>query len=390
MSASAAVARSAPSLSLAGPGSARAVMAAHRGTRTMLVVDDAVRGRVPVPSGAWSQWTVREAPTRDRCAALAEEIVDRGTETVIVVGGGSAMDVATLAAAMAADTRLNDHLAAREDTQGYVVAPSPPTPPVPLVVIPTTVGTGAEVSSTACYERRGRTATYKVLVSLPMVRASTVVHDPEMLAGPSWLVREGAVEILIRLLSAAAESPSTLLRADEEAEYLLRALATRLPRLSASDGVGVTEPCVLEDLATLSADSHRGWALAGRGTAPSSLWFVANELSMRGGLRKAQAMRLLLPGWLDALASPSGPWGAADRTDHLWRVASGGTPRESADAWLESLVPAPGLEPQVGTDVVARVLARFGGGRPMSRRVTHDVLTGVLDTVGRLRVGSPA
>src|SRR5439155_11324356 len=88
-----------------------------------------------------------------------------------------------------------------------LVALTPATrPALPTVAIPTTLGTGAEVSAAACCERAGDG---KLLVLGDALRPAHAAVDPAATAGlPVRLVREALVEILARLLVPFAFRPA--------------------------------------------------------------------------------------------------------------------------------------------------------------------------------------
>jgi len=76
----------------------------------------------------------------DRAAALAR---DQGVEAVLAIGGGSALDVAKAAAALATNPG-----SARDYLEGLPGGGPRPIaiPPLPVVCVPTTAGTGSEVT----------------------------------------------------------------------------------------------------------------------------------------------------------------------------------------------------------------------------------------------------
>lgn len=372
------VTRPAQALVHAGRGVGAAVLRAHDRPGTLVLVDAALVGRDGLPAPTRAHLRHVDAPT-DLAGVRALTEVVRGCDVVVAVGGGNTMDLAVLGAVAAGDPRVLDDLAAQQGRAGFVVPRVVPGTRPRLVMVPSTLGTGAESSAVACYAAELADGPAKVLVSLPDVRPDVVGYDPLLLAGPPWLVREGAFEVATRVLAAAAESASTLRRADLDAEHVLVTVGGLVDTLLAQDGPdgpdGLDGPDegTLLSLATLSADSHGGWSLRGRGTAPSSLWFLAAELSTATGLRKAQSMRVLLPVWLRELAAS----GRADAVDGLCRALGVPDGWRGADAWAQALVPRPLVRADVAA-VADRVVRRFGGGRPMRREVRPEVVRRVL------------
>lgn len=366
----------------AGKGVAATILREHDRPGTLVLLDPAVVDRVAAPTRARVRHVA--APTDlDGVRELASDLTAWGINLILTFGGGNAMDLAALATAAALDPSLLDDLAEQAHRSGFVVPRSAPPPGLlpRLVVVPSTVGTGAEASSVACYAAILADGPAKVLVSLPELRPNVVCYDPELLRGPAWLVREGAFEVATRVLASAAESPSTLWRAELDAGHVLGALADLVDAL-----LEPAEPtdATLLALATLSADSHGGWSLRGRGAAPSSLWFLATELSTATGLRKAQAMRSLLPAWLMELdAAGRGPSVAA-LCGALGVV--GGT--DEVNGWSEALVPRATLHRWDVDAVTDRVVRRFGRGRPMRRDVGPDLVRRVLASAEPAPVGA--
>lgn len=86
-------------------------------------------------AGIYSQITPN--PYLHEAAAAADEILASGAETVVAIGGGSALDLAKYAVLLAESGRPNE----------YVLAPA--RKKFRLIAVPTTAGTGSEVTSVA-------------------------------------------------------------------------------------------------------------------------------------------------------------------------------------------------------------------------------------------------
>ena len=102
----------------------------------------------------------------DAAAAAAKE---SGCDLVIGVGGGSAMDLAKAAAVLV----TNDGQA-----QDYVGVGLVPKPGLPTIMVPTTAGTGSEVTWTAVFTRRAEKA--KGGINSPFLYPSLALLDPEL------------------------------------------------------------------------------------------------------------------------------------------------------------------------------------------------------------------
>jgi alcohol dehydrogenase len=107
-----------------------------------------------------------EPSEADEAALIARE---ENCDLVIGVGGGSAMDLAKAAAVLAA----NDGKA-----QDYVGVELVPRPGLPSIMIPTTAGTGAEVTWTAVFTRRKDKA--KGGINSPFLYPDLALLDPDL------------------------------------------------------------------------------------------------------------------------------------------------------------------------------------------------------------------
>jgi alcohol dehydrogenase len=99
----------------------------------------------------------------------AEAVRDAGADVIIAVGGGSPIDTAKAMRILLA------HGGALLDHQGYNLLEHPL---MPLVVVPTTAGTGSEVTSWAVI--RDEASAAKVTFSSPFLAPDLAVLDPEM------------------------------------------------------------------------------------------------------------------------------------------------------------------------------------------------------------------
>ena len=149
---------------------------------------------------------------------------DAACDLVVAVGGGSVIDAGKAVAAMLANTgALMDYL----EVVGQGQALSRPSKP--CIVLPTTAGTGAEVTRNAVLSARG----HKVKVSLrsPYMMPSLAIVDPELTLTMPPQVTAGtgmdALTQLIEALTSAKANPLTdgICREGlaQGARYLLRA-----------------------------------------------------------------------------------------------------------------------------------------------------------------------
>jgi alcohol dehydrogenase class IV len=118
-------------------------------------------------------------------AELAEEgaqrVRDAGCDVIVALGGGSVIDAAKGIAALARmGGRLWDYTGANKESR-------PITDAVPLVAVPTTAGTGSEVSAVAVFTHQGVSSIadmpLKASVSGPAVRPEVALVDPALAVG---------------------------------------------------------------------------------------------------------------------------------------------------------------------------------------------------------------
>ncbi|MEX0431083.1 iron-containing alcohol dehydrogenase [Spiribacter insolitus] len=121
-----------------------------------------------------------------------------GAEAVIGVGGGSSLDVAKLAALLAASDQPLDECYGVGNAQG---------PRLPLVLVPTTAGTGSEVTpisivTTASEEKMG--------VVSPVLLPDIALLDPELTLGlPAATTAATGVDAMVHAIEAyASASPN--------------------------------------------------------------------------------------------------------------------------------------------------------------------------------------
>lgn len=390
-------------LQLAGVHAARQLTQEFRGTRSVMVVDASVIDRTEVLSGCGFLWheTVEAPVTLQAASILARRLRQDGVERVLAVGGGNTMDLAKLGVAIATDPLVGDILKRPGTGSGVVVLPRPLASHIDYCCVPTTFGTGAEVNPAACYEtvagNEAATVAYRTknLVMLEGLKPQAVAYDPEFLHAPPWLAAEGLLEPAVRLLTALVESESSLNFSDSQGRRLLAEAGTNLAdgRQSGFILSGQAQMAA----ALLSAESHAGWSLRGRGAAPSSLWFLANEMSMAIGLRKNQASALLLGPWMDAVMKGLCVWGDQQKLEELWPLLAAGATGEGASALMGTKFGDPatnilqsswGSRPvDLAEQLSASTLRRFGRGKPMKKHLRREELTELFLTAIQTAIG---
>lgn len=320
------------------------------------------------------EWISADGEGIAAITTLAGRISDAAV--VLGVGGGSTMDLVKLASAV-----FDRNTAARLATaqrSGLLLLPCRARSKRQLWLMPTTLGTGAELSPAACMS----TADGKKLVLGDSLRADCAFLDPvatETL--PVELIVEGVLEALFRVIAPYVGDPVERPVPDALAE----ALAARLVQLG-DEAVRGADAGVRLSIAEASGCSHAGWLHFGRDPFSAKGWFLATELSCAVGARKNAAIAVLLPALWRAIQAGERRWGSHARLNRIWRLVRGdrsadparGT-QELLDSWQ-----IPRLLPRaVDLNAVAhRVVRAWGGGLPMlgslSTRDVRDVLADAL------------
>lgn len=136
---------------------------------------------------------VRSDPRAAEVDAAAEAARKTDAAAVIGLGGGSALDVAKLAAAVAPGA---------SPAEAYALCRQPlPQTALPCILIPTTAGTGSEATRTAVFTTA---AGVKAWAWGEELRARAAVLDPELSVGlPQGLTVATGVDALVHAMEAA-------------------------------------------------------------------------------------------------------------------------------------------------------------------------------------------
>ncbi len=169
------------------------------------------------------------------CAALA---ADADPDVVVGMGGGSCLDLAKAVAVLLA------HGGEPSDYYGELRVPGPV---LPLVALPTTAGTGSEVTPVAVLTDPARTS--KVGISSPYLIPHTAVCDPELTHGsPPPLTASAGADALSHAVEAftAVRHPVTA------------TLATERVFVGKNE---LTDVYALLGVRLIAASLHRAWSV---------------------------------------------------------------------------------------------------------------------------------
>jgi alcohol dehydrogenase len=134
--------------------------------------------------------------TVDRAGDLARDI---GARVVVGLGGGSVLDAAKAVALLAVNP---GSIADYEGRERYSA------PPLPVLAVPTTCGTGSEVTWVAVITHTGRR--FKMSIKGPAMFPAVALVDPDLLASlPPALVASTGMDALVHAIEAYTVKPAT-------------------------------------------------------------------------------------------------------------------------------------------------------------------------------------
>ncbi|MBT0771499.1 iron-containing alcohol dehydrogenase [Kineosporia sp. J2-2] len=254
-----------------------------------------------------------------------------GVTAVLAVGGGSVLDTAKAVAALVHNGDPLDHL----EVVGHG---RPLTGPVlPWIAVPTTAGTGSEVTRNAVLTA-GRV---KVSLRSPAMLARTAVVDPDLLRGlPRAPLVHGGLDALVQLVEPLVSKRANPVT-DALARQGLSASLRSLPRAAAE---GTDDPAVREDLSLASLLGGICLANAGLGAVHGLAGVAGGMLGAPHGALCAAFLPATLEADLVALRRAPDPVARA-RFDALGPLVTGDPEAgaEQAVAALGDLVRALGV-----------------------------------------------
>jgi len=323
--------------------------------------------------------------TLENLHRVADRLTVCNAETVVVIGGGGTHDIARLAAFLSA-TRSNPvHQLTDPGVAGLIALPSADIQSPELIAIPTTLGTGVEVSPVACFTHAG----VKRLVTSAQLQPSTALLDPSMTASlPDTLMEQGLVEALLRYVGPMLAGPSNLPTADDQTLVEAKALAG-LIRCQRSEGLTSDQRLAA---AIRGANSRQGFALSGRDPFGSKLWYLATALTDLAPFSKIDAHLMLLPTVLQGIVDGDSRLGDVGQLlrvgNHIMHDPASISLRDvdTAAAALIELCGTPGATNSTlpSPDVLAAHAHRvWGDTQPMLGMFTEAELRGFYESVSR-------
>jgi alcohol dehydrogenase class IV len=273
-------------------------------------------------------------PTTDLAAAGARQAIDAGCELVIGYGGGSAMDAAKAIAALAANGGGPlDYL----EVVGRGMALSRPA--LPTIAIPTTAGTGAEVTRNAVL----LSPEHKIKASLrsPTMLPKIALVDPETTHSlPPAVTATTGLDALTQLIEPFTSSRANPLTDAFCREGMVR--AARSLRRAVKDG---SDAAAREDMALASLLGGLSLANAGLGAAHGFAGVIGGAFDAPHGAICAALLPRVMAVNHRALSARRPSSSALARYDELARIVTGRASARAEDGvrWVADLAAALGV-----------------------------------------------
>ncbi|AFR30488.1 daptide-type RiPP biosynthesis dehydogenase [Arthrobacter sp. Rue61a] len=241
-------------------------------------------------------------------------IRENGLQTVAGLGGGSVLDAVKLAALFTADPSLAIFAERHAKRSGLLVLPpiTDPKERPKTILMPSTVGTGAEVSAVACLD----TAVGRRLIASRNLAGDVAMLDAGHLATlPRHLVFEGLLEAFLRVAGTMVGSRHSIF--DDDGYSLIQRIVRLGQRLTLHDA-----PELRLTAARLSMETHTGWSLMGRNPYGAKHWYLANELAYVSGARKMTATACVIGPIWEEIENGAAAWGNSQRLQQLWSAVT--------------------------------------------------------------------
>ncbi|MCY1041294.1 iron-containing alcohol dehydrogenase [Corallococcus sp. bb12-1] len=278
-----------------------------------------------------ASFRVSGEPTVDTAREGTTVAVEARCDAVVALGGGSALDAGKAIAALAANG--GDPLDYLEVIgRGQALTK----PPLPFVAIPTTAGTGSEVTRNAVLG--SKEAGVKASLRSPLMLPRVALVDPDLLEhAPSDVLAAGGLDALSQLIE-----PFVSVRAQPLTDALAREgmqRSARSLRKAVLHGPGPTER---EDLAIASLFGGLCLANSGLGAVHGFAAPLGGMLGAAHGALCAALLGATLEVNLDALRARAPEHPALPRFRELAVLLTGQPEARAEDgiAWVKDLVQA--------------------------------------------------
>ena len=366
---------------LAGPGRAADLPAvlAGLGSRVLLCTGanplrhNALTGQLGLPA---AQFPVAGEPTVNLARAAAEAARQHGADVIAAIGGGSVIDTAKAVAMLLGNG--GDPL----DYLEVIGAGRPITQPaVPCVAVPTTAGTGAEVTANAVLAA----PEHRIKASLrsPLLIPRVALVDPQLTVScPAPVTAASGLDALTQCLEPFVSVRANPLTDGLAREGLRRAAAGL--RAAYTDG---TDLAARTDMALCSLLGGMALANAKLGAVHGLAGVIGGTADVPHGFACAAVLPAVVDANVRALRSaPDGGW-ALDRYAESARLLTGDPSASIEDglAWIRDtirLLAVPGLatfgiEPAQAAGIAAaaaRSSSMQGNPVPLPESTLRDIV----------------
>lgn len=257
---------------------------------------------------------VEPNPSIETVEAGAQVAAEAKTDLVVGVGGGSALDAAKVVAVLAANGGgFREHFG----------KDSYPHPPIPVLAVPTTCGTGSEMNHYAIItDRQAAGGGDKVNFSSAHTFPQAALLDPTVLnAMPAEVLVGTALDAFTHAFEGYTSRRSQP-AADALAEEAMGLILTHLPRAAAGDAD--SKGCLLY------AAALAGIVIAHTGT--TMLHAMGYYLTLQHGIPHGMANALLLPALLEHLHTH-----LPDKVRAVLQLLPGGADKPDMTRYLHDL-----------------------------------------------------
>ena len=279
--------------------------------RILIVTDPIVYDKCDIPrfiKNTLSQFTcfvykeIEENPSFETIEKASHFAWENKIELIIGFGGGSPMDAAKGVAAFCRNSK---------PVLAYMNGESLHNEPLPIIQIPTTSGTGSEVTPYAIYT--DTEAGLKKCFSHPKVFARTAIIDPELTYSmPDNVTRNTGMDVLCHAIEAYL-SLDTFDLNDVYALESIKIVIENLPKAIAKDKDGMDAMAYASAMAGVSI-THASTIL---------LHIMAYPLTIHYGLPHGLANSVLLPTFMDFMRRSSASKEKIRKIDDLFEKVGG-------------------------------------------------------------------
>jgi alcohol dehydrogenase class IV len=308
---------------LADLGASRVLVVTGRTTSRA----DAIRSALNDANISSVVFGVTSEPSIERVRAAVDGLLETGCDAVLGFGGGSPLDVAKAVAVLATSgTDPLEHL--------EVIGAGRPIerPGLPCVAVPTTAGTGSEVTRNSVLSGSGVKASLRSPLLLPKV----ALVDPDLLVGvPKPTIAASGMDALSQLIE-----PLLSQRANPFTDALAREGIRRSARsLRRAYDEGMEDPGVREDLGMASLFSGICLANSGLGAVHGLAAAAGARLSAPHGAVCAAVLAAAIDVNLRALRDRAPDHQAVQRITEVATLFTGRPDATAEDAifWLQEL-----------------------------------------------------